>query len=568
MGVCSKIKSKIKEGAFREMLRETRWMYTYVRRFKTTVLIHILLGVVGTVMSLLSSLAMRELIDVVTGYQAGAIWSAAAYMAGMLLGSVFMQAAASRIAAVINIRVQNDIQAEVYDRMLRTDWQALEKFRSGDLINRLNGDVGTVSSGITSLIPSLVSGSVQFLGALIIILCCDPVMALIALIAAPVYVLSSRALIKRMREYNKRMKEVGSEAMSFHEDSFRNLTGIKSFGIMDGFNERMRRVQNTYKEALLDYNKFSVVTGFVMSIVGLVISAGCFGWGVYRLWTNAISFGTMTMFLQLTNMLRSSFSSLVGLVPSTISITTSAGRLMAVVELPEEPGARERIDLPSECGVELRNVSFSYEEDEPVLRNISFSVKPGEFVALMGASGEGKTTVVRLMLGLIRPKSGAAILLTDDGEIPISAATRRAFAYVPQGNTVLAGTIADNLRMVKPDATDTELMEALHLACADKFVSRLPKGIYSQTGETGRGFSEGQAQRIAVARALLQKAPILILDEATSALDGETEMKMLLNIRNSGFVKTCVLISHRPAAAGMCEKRYVLDGLELAGDEQ
>ena len=550
------------------MLREAKWMYTYVRRFRMTVLIHILLGVAGTAMSLLSSLAMRALIDAVTGSQAGAVWSAAAYMAGMLLGSVFMQAAASRIAAVINIKVQNGIQAEVYDRMLHTDWQSLEKFRSGDLINRLNGDVSTVSGGVTSLIPSFVSGVVQFVGALVIILCCDPVMALIALIAAPVYVLSSRALVKRMREYNKRMKEVGSQAMSFHEDSFRNLTGIKSFGVMDGFTDRMRQMQDKYKEALLDYNKFSVVTGLVMGIVGLVISAGCFGWGVFRLWTNAISFGTMTMFLQLTNMLRSSFSSLVGLVPSAISITTSAGRIMAVVELPEEQGAREQIDVPDECGVELRNVSFAYDEDEPVLRNISLSVKPGEFVALAGASGEGKTTVVRMMLGLIRPDKGEAVLLTDKGSIPLSAATRRAFAYVPQGNTVLAGTVADNLRMVKPEATDEEITEALRLACADKFVSRLPEGIYSKTGETGRGFSEGQAQRIAVARALLQKAPILILDEATSALDEETETKMLLNIRNSGFVRTCVLISHRPAAAGMCEKRYVLEGLELVGAEE
>lgn len=550
------------------MLREAKWMYTYVRRFRMTVLIHILLGVAGTAMSLLSSLAMRALIDAVTGSQAGAVWSAAAYMAGMLLGSVFMQAAASRIAAVINIKVQNGIQAEVYDRMLHTDWQSLEKFRSGDLINRLNGDVSTVSGGVTSLIPSFVSGVVQFVGALVIILCCDPVMALIALIAAPVYVLSSRALVKRMREYNKRMKEVGSQAMSFHEDSFRNLTGIKSFSVMDGFTDRMRQMQDKYKEALLDYNKFSVVTGLVMGIVGLVISAGCFGWGVFRLWTNAISFGTMTMFLQLTNMLRSSFSSLVGLVPSAISITTSAGRIMAVVELPEEPGAREQIDVPDECGVELRNVSFAYDEDEPVLRNISLSVKPGEFVALAGASGEGKTTVVRMMLGLIRPDKGEAVLLTDKGSIPLSAATRRAFAYVPQGNTVLAGTVADNLRMVKPEATDEEITEALRLACADKFVSRLPEGIYSKTGETGRGFSEGQAQRIAVARALLQKAPILILDEATSALDEETETKMLLNIRNSGFVRTCVLISHRPAAAGMCEKRYVLEGLELVGAEE
>ncbi len=545
------------------MWREAKWMFTYVRRYRLIVFIHIMLGVLGTAMSLLSSLAMRRLIDVVTGYQTGAIWSAAAFMAGMMLGSVVMQAAASRISAIINIRVQNGIQAEIYDRMLRTDWQALKAFRSGDLINRLNGDVNTVSSGVTSFLPSFVSGSVQFLGSLIIILCYDPVMALIALVGAPVYVLSSRALVKRMREYNKRMKEIGSQVMSFHEDSFRNLTTIKSFGVMDGFDARMRSMQDTYRTAMLDYNRFSVIAGLVMSVVGLLISAGCFGWGVYRLWSNAISYGTMTMFLQLTNMLRTSFSTLIGLVPTAISITTSAGRLMAVVELPEEPGAREKADIPENCSVELRNVSFTYADGEKVLEKVSFTAEPGETIAITGASGEGKTTIIRIILGLIRPDEGEAVLCGSGKEQTLSAATRRAFAYVPQGNTVLAGTIADNLRMVKPDASEEEMHEALRLACADGFVGKLPDGVYSSTGEVGNGFSEGQAQRIAVARALLQKAPVLILDEATSALDEATERRMLDNICSSGSVKTCIIITHRPATAEFCNRHYVLEGTDI-----
>ena len=563
MEFSKKIKEKIEDGSFREMWQEAKWMFTYIRRYRLIVLIHILLGVLGTAMSLLSSLAMRMLIDVVTGFQTGAIWTAASYMAGMMLGSVAMQAAASRISAIINIRVQNGIQAEIYDRMLRTDWQALKAFRSGDLINRLNGDVSAVSSGVTSFLPSFVSGSVQFLGSLIIILCYDPVMALIALVGAPIYVLASRALVKKMREYNKRMKEIGSQVMSFHEDSFRNLTTIKSFGVMDGFDARMRNMQGTYRTAMLDYNRFSVIAGLVMSVVGLLISAGCFGWGVYRLWSNAISYGTMTMFLQLTNMLRTSFSTLIGLVPTAISITTSAGRLMAVVELPEEPGARETADIPENCSVKLRNVSFTYSDGEKVLDRVNFSAEPGETIAITGASGEGKTTIVRIILGLIRPDEGEAVLCGNGTEQTLSASTRRAFAYVPQGNTVLAGTIADNLRMVKPDATDEEMTEALRLACADGFVGRLADGIYSTAGEVGNGFSEGQAQRIAVARALLQKAPVLILDEATSALDEATERKMLDNICGSGDVKTCIIITHRPATAEICNKHYVLEGTDI-----
>lgn len=539
-------------------------MFTYIRRYRAVVGIHILLGILGTALSLLSSVAMKTLIDVVTGFQTGAIFTAAAWMAGMLLGSAAMQAVASRIAAVINIRVQNGIQAEVYDRMLRTDWASLEQFRSGDLLNRLNTDVTSVSGGVTGLLPSFVTAAVQFLGSLMIILCYDPVMALIALIGAPLSVLCSRTLVRRMRSYNRRMKDISSEVMSFHEDSLRNLTSIKAFGIMDGFRDRMCAMQGKYRETYLDYNRFSVIAGFVMSIVGLLVSAGCFGWGVYRLWTHAISYGAMMMFLQLTTMLRSAFSSLIGLVPTAISITTSAGRLMAIADLPEEPGASERVSVPEPCTVELRDVTFAYPGGEPVLEHVDFRARPGEVVALTGASGEGKTTMIRLVLGLVRPEDGSVCLTGADGQcLPVSAATRAAFSYVPQGNTVFAGTIADNLRMVRPEATDAELIAALETACAYDFVRQLPDGIYARTGELGHGLSEGQAQRIAVARAVLRGAPVLLLDEATSALDEATEQRMLENLMHSGRVQTCVLITHRAATAERCPRRYTLRGTRL-----
>lgn len=568
MAITGKIRQKVRDGSLSEMWREAKWMFTYIRRYRAVVGIHILLGILGTALSLLSSVAMKTLIDVVTGFQTGAIFTAAAWMAGMLLGSAAMQAAASRIAAVINIRVQNGIQAEVYDRMLRTDWASLEQFRSGDLLNRLNTDVTSVSGGVTGLLPSFVTAAVQFLGSLMIILCYDPVMALIALIGAPLSVLCSRTLVRRMRSYNRRMKDISSEVMSFHEDSLRNLTSIKAFGIMDGFRDRMCAMQGKYRETYLDYNRFSVIAGFVMSIVGLLVSAGCFGWGVYRLWTHAISYGAMMMFLQLTTMLRSAFSSLIGLVPTAISITTSAGRLMAVADLPEEPGARETAPVPDACTVELRDVTFAYPGGEPVLEHVDFRARPGEVVALTGASGEGKTTMIRLMLGLVRPEHGSVCLTGADGRcLPVTAATRAAFSYVPQGNTVFAGTIADNLRMVRPEATDAELIAALETACAYDFVRQLPDGIYARTGELGHGLSEGQAQRIAVARAVLRGAPVLLLDEATSALDEATEQRMLENLMHSGRVQTCVLITHRAATAERCPRRYTLRGTRLTEEQ-
>ena len=468
MTISAKLKQKLGDGSLREMWDETKWMLTYIKRYRFVVLIHILLGIVGTCMSLLSSIGMKRLIDAVTGFRYSSIWGDALYMAGMMAGSAILSAIAGRIAAMINIRVQNGIQAEIYDRMLRTDWESLEQFRSGDLLQRLNGDVGTVASGVTSFLPSFVTGCVQFFGSLVIILFYDPIMALIALIGAPLSVICSRMLVRRMRDYNKRMKVISSEVMSFHDDSFRNLTSIKGFGIMDGFYRRMLELQKRYHDAFMDYNRFSVVASLVMSLVGLAISAGCFGWGVYRLWNHEITYGVMTMFLQLTSMLRGAFSSIIGLVPTYISITTSAGRLMAVVELDEEPGARETLaGLDTDCSVAVRDVTFGYQDGETVLEHVTLDVSPGELVALTGPSGEGKTTLIRLLLGLVRPAEGAVTITTADGAAhPASAATRAAFSYVPQGNTIFAGTIADNLRMVSPEATDQEIVDALEVACA------------------------------------------------------------------------------------------------------
>ena len=564
MRLSSKLKQKIGDGTFREMWQEGKWMFQYIRRYRHVVMIHILLGILSTVMGLLSSIGMKRMIDVVTGYYYGGITGAAIYMVGMMVGSIVIGAFASRIAAVINIKVQNGIQAEVYDRMLRTDWESLEQFRSGDLLQRLNGDVGGVASGVTSFLPSFVTGIAQFVGALALILWYDPIMALIALIGAPLGVICSRVLMRRMRDYNKRMKALGSEVMSFHEDSFRNLTSIKAFGIMDLFRDRMLGLQGRYRGAFLEYNRFSVTASAVMSLVGLAISIACYGWGVYRLWTHAISYGMMTMFLQMTGVVRGAFSTIIGLVPTAISITTSAGRIMSVIELPEEPGARESKAFSGACSAVLEDVTFGYQGGEPVLEHVTFRADQGDLVALTGASGEGKTTLIRVLLGLVYPSEGRAFIRGGDGsETTISAATRSAFSYVPQGNTIFAGTIEENLRMVAPDATEEDMIEALKTACAWEFVERLPDGIRSSTGEHGRGFSEGQAQRLSVARALLRRAPILLLDEATSALDEATELRMLDNLMKSNAVRTCVIITHRSATAAICSRQYQLTGTTL-----
>lgn len=567
MEFIKKVIRKIKEGMLQEMYEETKWMYTYAKKYKFQIVFYIFLGVLTTVMGLASSVGSKYLIDAVTGQDSGNIALIALFIVAMGLFSIGINAITTMISARINIKVNNEIQAEVYDKILVADWISMKEFHSGDLLNRLNGDVNTVASSILSWIPSLITRSAQFFGILAIILYYDPTMAVIALGSAPVMLIVSKTLMKKMRDYNKRMRQVSSDVMSFNEESFQNIQSIKAFDLVGLFSKRLRDVQQNYKDVFLDYNKFSVYTSSFMSVVGMFVAYACFGWGVYRLWTGHITFGTMTLFVQLSGQLSSSFKSIVSLVPSAISATTSAGRIMEFFKIKDESELEDdkaKLIQNNTQGkglsVVLDDVEFSYNENKTVFQHADIVANSGEIVALVGPSGEGKTTMIRLLLGLINTKSGNASIRDINGvSCKISSATRRFFAYVPQGNTIFSGTIAENMRMVKQDATDAEIVEALKAACAYDFVNKLPDGINSKVGERGSGFSEGQAQRLSIARALLRKSPILLLDEATSALDVFTERQVLRNIMNMGYARTCIVTTHRPSVLTMCDKVYKID---------
>lgn len=558
------IKNKIENGRFRELWRECLWVWRYIWRYKGSVLIHLLLGVLGIAMSLGSSIASKFLIDAVISFDSGIIGAAAALMLGMRLGNIAMSSIATRIGARLDIRIQNEIQAEIYHRILKTDWESLEDFRSGDLLNRISSDANAISGGVTGFVPSLICNVVQFFGAFLIIAQYDTVMALIALVGMPVTILCSSVLMGKMRKFNRELKAARSDVLSFQQESFQNITAIKAFGVMDWFGKRMTREQQIFKNKYLEYSNFSVWTSALMNLLSLFAYIGCFGWGVYRLWMGRITYGEMTMFLQLAGMLGAAFSAIVGLVPSGISVTTSAGRVMAVVELPEEvtqtePGFGDETSYT----LELKDVNFHYAAGAPVLKQVNMAARPGELISLTGPSGEGKTTLLRVMLGLIHPSEGSASLVGSSGrEYPLCAATRNVFGYVPQGNQIFNGTIAENLKISNPLATEEEMLEVLKTACAYEFVMALPEGLNHVVGGRDKRLSEGQAQRLAVARALLKKAPILLLDEATSALDMDTEALLLKNLMDSGMVKTCILVTHRPAGKDLCSRRYhIRDGI-------
>lgn len=386
-------------------------------------------------------------------------------------------------------------------------------------------------------------------------------MAILALASAPFMLLMSRFMIKKQREYSQKTREMSSKLMTFEVEAFYNFDTIKSFGIAPHYSRLMRWWQGKFKDVSLEYNMFSIKTNILLSVMGTGVEFIAFGYCLFLLWTHTITYGTMTLFLQQRSNLSGAFNNVVSIIPSFLNSSVSAHRIRELVELPKEMhiSESEELDPFAEDGFEvlMKDVNFAYVEGTRVITDSYFKACPGEIVALVGPSGEGKTTMIRLILGLIRPQEGEAVIVASNGrEIVLNAETRHFFAYVPQGNTILSGTIAENMRMVKEDATDEEIIEALKIACAWEFVEKLPDTINSALGERGRGLSEGQAQRISIARAVLRNAPILLLDEATSALDVTTERKVLRNIIEQKPNKTCIVTTHRPSVLNMCQRVY------------
>ena len=563
-----------KEGTFSEIIDDWKWIFSYSKKYKGAILFYTILGIVSTSLGLVSSVVSKFLIDIITGYQTDQLALLIAVMIGSSLFGLTFNSVISRISAKLSININNDIQADIFDQIMDSDWLAMSKYSNGDIMNRFNSDVSTVSSNAISWLPTIVIALYNFIATFCVIWYYNKVMALIAFGSAPFLLLTSRYFLKKQREYQKKVRAMSSEMMTFEVETFYNYDTIKSFGIAKSYGQKLREWQNKYKKLSLKYNLFSIKTNVFLSLLGLMVQMAAFLYCLWLLWTHSITYGTMMLFMTQRTNLTGAFNRIVGIIPSFLNSSVSAHRIRELVDLPHEIHM-ERSEVLDEYidegfTVEMEDVNFSYIENDKVISNSTFIASPGEIVAIVGPSGEGKTTMIRLILGLVRPQDGGVLIKAANGEsVESNVDTRHLFAYVPQGNTIISGTIAENMRMVKEDATDEEIIEALKIACAWDFIEKLPEQINSTVREKGRGLSEGQAQRIAIARAVLKDAPILLLDEATSALDVQTERNVLRNIVRERPNKTCIVTTHRPSVLNLCKRIYrVVDATVTELDEE
>lgn len=568
----SKIKHyyhRIKEGRLLHMQEEILWILQYGKKHTVSMILFTLIGMTGTVTTLLSSFLSKDLVDMITGHKSGQLLFTFITMIFTQLVTTFLNQISFYFYNKINIGVDNEIKADVFDKILITDWESLSNYHSGELLVRWNTDVSRISGGILNFIPNLIIYLFQFFSALIMVIRYDASFAFFSLISIPLSMLISKATMKRMRKMDMGTMQINARLSSFNQEAFANIQTIKAFDMLKDYSKRLRILQQKYQDTSLKLQKIQIVNSLLMTLLSTAVSYAAYAWGIYRVWSGSISYGTMTMFLTLSGTLSSCSRSLLSLVPNFISITASARRLMTILNLPredfsqsDEVAAFYQKNDSKGVSLYLNHVNYSYQNGTEVFLDASMQANPHEIVAFVGPSGEGKTTMLRLILSLINIQGGSGIITAgcstpaENDSVLLTPATRQLFSYVPQGNTLLSGTIADNLKNVKPDATEEEMIHALKAACAWDFVSKLPDGIHTKIKERGGGFSEGQAQRLSIARALMRNSPILLLDEATSALDVALERQVLRNIMQDDYPRTTIVTTHRPTVLSMCARVY------------
>ena len=537
-----------------------RWLWRVMRGNRTQATLNAVIGLLGVVCSLLMVWAMQRAIDMATGTRPGSFYWGVALMAVIIAGEFAIGISKMWIKNILGVRAQNRMQQQMLDRLLRAEWRGKDRYHSGDIINRLEQDVQTVVNFITETLPNTLSVVALFFGAFFYLMQMDFWLAVITVAILPLFFAVSRIYVAQMRKYTRRVRSSDSQVQSLLTEAVQNRMLIKTLEAGDRMVDRLGDTQTALRWHVRQRTKFSIASTLFVNggfSVGYLVA---FLWGAIRLSARTISFGQMTAFLQLVYRIQGPARDLTRLAPAFVSVFTASERLMELEEAPQEQQG-EGVTLASPCGVRFSHVTYSYEDmPEPVFSDLSFDFRPGTCTAILGETGAGKTTLIRLMLALVRPQQGSITIYDDSanhgqsgtaGEV-ITPLHRCNFVYVPQGNTLLSGTIRDNLLMGNPSATDDDLWAVLRLVCAD-FVASLPDGLDTVCTESGGGLSEGQAQRIAIARALLRGRSIMLFDEATSALDPETERQLLSNVL-SDKQKTVIFITHRPAVVDYCDQ--------------
>lgn len=527
------------------------WLWTLSSKCHFRLLISVFYGTARIITSLTFIWLCKRLIDIATRHTKGEIGTTLLFLIVCVLFQILLSALASRVTAGTDNRLRNDLRHSLMRHLLKSRWSGREKFHSGDVLNRLETDVDTVTTLLSTTVPSTIITIIQLAAATVFLALLDVRLAFILFFVMPVALLFSKVYMKKMRRFTQNIRTLDSRLQSRMQESLQNRLLIATMERVPGVMNSISSLLSSLKKLILQRNAFSI---FSNAMVQAGFAAGyltAFVWGVYGLRSGTVTFGMLTAFLQLVAQIQRPALGFSQQIPAFINALTSVERLRELTTIPlEEEGQPERLQSP--CGVRIDNLTFAYPDShQPVLKQFSYNFRPGSMTAILGETGSGKSTLVRLILALLSPQSGQITLYDANEAFKASPLTRCNFSYVPQGNSLISGTLRENLLLGNPAADDDQLWKALHTAAAG-FVDELPDGLDTPCGEKGSGFSEGQAQRIAIARGLLRTGSILLLDEPTSALDAGTEARLLENLSREVTNKTVIIITHLNQTARLC----------------
>ena len=519
-----------------------------------------ILAIIGVYSAFLS----KSLVDAATHGQMEEVIKWLAITAGLYFVRLAINSINSIASTYSSTRLSNQLQKKVYHSLTYSEWLAQSKYHSGNLLTRVTRDVSTVSSVILSSLNSLISISVTFISSFIALYYIDSTIAIFTVIATPTFLLLSKFYSRRLKAIYNEQYEQNTLQRSFLQESIQNLMIIKTFCSEEQNFKTLDAHHREYLRLGLKSTKFSILSSVVFGTMSYFIYFIIYGISVLKITTGAMSFGSMTAMLQLYYKVTGPLKSAASIAKSFIGGIAAAERLMELENLPHETFNDEiNLEIMNKPTIEFKHIAFSYTDNQPILKDISFEITPGETVALVGPSGEGKTTIIKLILSLLPLKSGKILIKTNHAIQNLTREHRQLISYVPQGNTLFSGTIRENIQFGTPEATEEQIIVAAKQAYAWDFIEKLELGLDTPIGEKGLGLSEGQAQRVAIARAFLRQKPILILDEATSALDPTTELNILNSVKNLSHQPMCLIITHRPAALEICDRILKLESGHL-----
>ena len=537
-----------------------RWLWNAWRGNRKQAVLNAVIGILSVGVSLATVWAVQHAIDVASHAREGSIYVAVGIMGALILCDFALNIASVWVRNLLGIKAQNRMQQRMLDRILRSEWHGKERHHSGDVLNRLEIDVANVVSFLTETIPNSISTLAMFLGAFFYLMSMDWRLAIIIVVMIPLFVLISKVYVRQMRRLTREVRDSDSKVQSVLQETIQHRMLIKTLESDDIIVGKLEGTQHELRRKVVRRTKFLVFSNLVLNFGFAFGYLVAFTWAALRMSAHSLTFGGMTAFLQLVNKIQSPARQLTKLVPAFVSVFTASERLMELEENPLEQQG-DPIEVVGPCGIRLREVSYRYDDGErEILKNLDFDFYPGSCTAILGETGAGKTTLVRMLLALLKPNTGSVEIYNDKESKELTPLMRTNFVYVPQGNTLLSGTIRENLLLGKVDATEEEMIEVLKKSCAD-FVFHLPLGLDTLCSEQGGGLSEGQAQRIAIARSLLRDRSIMIFDEATSALDPHTERELLGNIL-SNHDKTVIFITHRPAVVDYCDQTLTIEKIQ------